>query len=87
MKRNYTATERSFFDHLKSTTKLAESSIVHYIVRLRRIGDMDQLLTQDIDALIDEYETGAHKVENNNSHGAFSCGLKHLGGFKLSLGL
>ena len=87
MKKNYTATERRFFDHLKSTTKLADSSIIHYISRIRRVGDMDQLLTQDIDALIDEYEVGAKKAANVKSHGATSCALKHLREFKLSLGL
>ena len=87
MKNNYTATERRFFDHLKSTTKLVDSSIKHYISRIRRVGDMDQLLTQDIDALIDEYEAGAHKAANTKSHSATSCALKHLREFKLSLGL
>ncbi|MBQ1262897.1 MAG: hypothetical protein IIX89_01250 [Oscillospiraceae bacterium] len=87
MMKNYTATERRFFDHLKSTTKLADSSIIHYIARIRRVGDMDQLLTQDIDALIDEYEAGAKKAANVKSHGTTSCALKHLGEFKLSLGL
>ena len=87
MKRTYTATERRFFDHLKSTTKLVDSSIKHYISRIRRVGDMDQLLTQDIDALIDEYEAGAHKAANVKSHGATSCALKRLREFKRSLGL
>ena len=87
MKRTYTATERRFFDHLRTTTKRADSSIIHYISRIRRVGDMDQLLTQDIDALIDEYEAGAMKAATVKSHGATSCALKHLREFKLSLGL
>ena len=87
MKRTYTATERKFIDHLKSTSKLADSSIMHYVSRIRKVGDMDQLLTQDIDVIIADYEVGAHKAANVKSHGATSCALKHLREFKRSLGL
>ena len=79
MKREFkNRTEAGFYDYMMSHRDYKESTVWDYITRIRRIGDMDTLISKNLDPYITDYETGAHQDMNATCHNAYSCSLKRL---------
>ena len=55
-----------------------KSTVGHYIVRMRRIKPLDELVHDNLDAHIADYETGANSAINHSSHNVYSCALRHF---------
>lgn len=79
-------TEASFCDYLLSRG-YAQSTALHYIVRLRRIKSLDQLVQDNLSPYISDYETGTHKMENARAHKAISSALKRLQAYQNHKGI
>ena len=75
--KNFTTTESAFYDYLMSRG-YARTTIILYVSRLRKVGDIHTLLHTNLDPLIADYKTGAHANLNKEAHGAFSCALQRL---------
>jgi hypothetical protein len=71
-------TERAVYDYMCCHTTTEEASVWSYILRLRSIKPLDELICEDIDAHINAYVTGSMKAKNEKCHSAYSCALKHL---------
>lgn len=87
MKKFNNRTEMGFYDYMGSHTSRKESTIWSYILRLRRVKSLDVLITEDIDSHIADYESGSMKTENERSHSAYSCALKHFKGYMIYKGI
>lgn len=79
-------TERGFFEFLMSRG-YAASSARDYIRRMRRIRPLDELIRENLDVRIADYETGSHEDMNNRVHHAYSCALKRLREYAERIGL
>ena len=71
-------TEAGFYDYTMAHGNYKESTVWHYIQRMRQIESMDTLVKKDLDVVIADYITGAHKEMNKTCHNAYSCALKRL---------
>lgn len=78
-------TEYSFFDYMIKRCKLKESTVKHYISRLRKIKPLNELIVEDLDKYIADYVNGSMKEINRSSHGAYSCALKRLAEYKKAI--
>lgn len=87
MKKFNNMTERSFYDFLMSEQKYKESTVLHYIQRLRLIEAINELINKNIDAYIKAYETGRHMDLDIRSHRAYSNALKHFKEYMIYKGL
>ena len=80
-------TERAFYDYTLSTGKYKESTVWHYILRLRKIESMDTLVLNNLDPIIADYETGSQIEMNRSCHNAYSCALKRLQEYQEAKGI
>ncbi len=80
-------TERSFSDYMMSKKPYRKSTVGHYIVRMRRIKPLDELVHDNLDAHIADYETGANSAINHSSHNVYSCALRHFKDYKEHVGI
>ena len=78
------ATESGFHDYLLNNG-YARTTCADYIHRLRNIKPLDQLIDEDLDDYICEYENGSLKDFNNKKHKAPSSALKRFKEFKNTL--
>ena len=80
-------TEGAFYDYTLSRMKYRESTVWHYILRLRKIESMDTLVYKNLDPFIADYTSGAHEVVNLKCHNAYSSALKRFQEFQEAKGI
>ena len=78
-------TEAGFYDYTMAHGNYKESTVWHYIQRMRQIESMDALINKDLDVVIADYIAGTHKQLNKSSHNAYSCALKRLQTYKAAM--
>ena len=71
-------TEAGFYDYMMSHRNYKESTVLHYIRRIRAIEPMETLIKKDLDPIIRDYEKGSQENMNSTCHNAYSCALKRL---------
>ena len=74
-------TEENFFEFMMQSSGCRESTILHYIARLRSVKPLEELVCEDVDRYIEAYRVGGYKMINRKSHGAFSTAFKYLKAF------
>lgn len=79
--------ELGFYDYMMSQREYKESTVMHYILRLRQIEQLSVLLYKNLTPYIAAFESGADRMKNTTSHGAYSSALKRLAEYQAYKGI
>ena len=69
--------EAEYYDYLLGRG-YAKSTAADYVYRLRKIAPIEDLVKEDLDALIEDYEKGSMAEANKGAHNSYSSALKRL---------